>query len=751
MMTILVQVTDQVSGEEVPVAAQDERLTAIAAAAAAVLRQTPYHVVRAGDVAAAVRLPGPQGRSAVWLYNEVHNRRVLVALAAAHAWQEFVGQANWSPPGPIESVTAARSAVVAALSMIVTFHRAEQPLMTQVGYGIGDISTAEKRQLAAGSGLRPPDWPDSPSGRVAAAAWHGRCDVFSDFLRPVLRDCTESVTYLAESDVAESASRLSDVTFRTCLADRDGPVDLVARGLAALWFERDLTRLAGTLPRDLESGETVLAAVARRRTDPRAEANASAVVVRVLLEAGTLHHRCVREARRTVSLWQHLPAEASGQADAMTDAGHDRQRLSDAASHLGLAAARYGDRRSAAEAWELSRRTAEQGLGHDRSRIVRADNNLAALAAETGRGRHAETVITEVLNTRQALLERQPQDAPSWRRLTVTERTRTDIARLNGRAIESVRLATGLLADRRARLGGLAHADTAEARSVLGQTLLSAGHPTVARRHLEEAADTRRGRFLPSSYRVQEDLIWLAKAALVLEHPRTVLDLLGGQTAGTDWFRDRVSFRLGYTARRLLALAGGELGRADEAAANLRTDREHLADCPLDAGLDPLAADLDRSLAELALLQGEAAGAAVVLTRLADAEAEAEAGPPLPAHGWTLVLLGRAANLLGDGRRAAECFGAVTDLATAGIDRYHPVVLTAHYDEAVRCAALGDASQAAKLLQPVLDRTLLAHGRPALSEAHPLLAKARALAERLGIQVPHTPAGLDEASLDIDA
>jgi hypothetical protein len=371
----------------------------------------------------------------------------------------------------------------------------------------------------------------------------------------VLRDCTESVTYLAESDVGESASRLSDVTFRTCLADRDGPVDLVARGLAALWFERDLTRLAGALPRDLESGETALSAVARRRTDPRAEANASAVVVRVLLEAGTLHHRCVREARRTVSLWQNL---ADGRAAAMTDAaGHDRQRLSDAASHLGLAAARYGDRRSAAEAWELSRRVAEQGLGRDRSRIARADNNLAALAAETGRGRHAETVITEVLHIRQALLERQPQDAPSWRRLTVTERTRTDIARLNGRAIESVRLATGLLADRRARLGGLAHADTAEARSVLGQTLLSAGHPTVARRHLEEAADTRRGRFLPSSYRVQEDLIWLAKAALVLEHPHTVLDLLGGQTAGTDWFCDRVSFRLGYTARRLLALASG--------------------------------------------------------------------------------------------------------------------------------------------------------------------------------------------------
>jgi hypothetical protein len=39
-------------------------------------------------------------------------------------------------------VTAARATAVAALGRIVAFHRAEQPLMKQVGYGIGDISTA---------------------------------------------------------------------------------------------------------------------------------------------------------------------------------------------------------------------------------------------------------------------------------------------------------------------------------------------------------------------------------------------------------------------------------------------------------------------------------------------------------------------------------------------------------------------------------------------------------------------------------
>ena len=80
--------------------------------------------------------------------------------------------------------------------------------------------------------------------------------------------------------------------------------------------------------------------------------------------------------------------------------------------------------------------------------------------------------------------------------------------------------------------------------------------------------------------------------------------------------------------------------------AALLADRERLADWPLEPGLDPLAADFDRSLGELALLRGEAAGAVTSLTQLA--AAEAAAGLPSPAHGWTLVLLGRAADRLGD-------------------------------------------------------------------------------------------------------
>jgi hypothetical protein len=78
------------------------------------------------------------------------------------------------------------------------------------------------------------------------------------------------------------------------------------------------------------------------------------------------------------------------------------------------------------------------------------------------------------------------------------------------------------------------------------------------------------------------------------------------------------------------------------------------------------------------------------------------------------------------------------------------VILAACYDEAVRQAATGATGQAADLLEPMLDRTLLSHGYAAMGEAHPLLARARALAERLGITMPDSVTAIDEVSLDID-
>ncbi|HYX61577.1 MAG TPA: hypothetical protein VE888_21495, partial [Streptosporangiaceae bacterium] len=100
-------------------------------------------------------------------------------------------------------------------------------------------------------------------------------------------------------------------------------------------------------------------------------------------------------------------------------------------------------------------------------------------------------------------------------------------------------------------------------------------------------------------------------------------------------------------------------------------------------------------------------------------------------------------------------FRSVTGLAAAGVDPCHPVILTARCDEAERRTAVGDTRQAARLLAPVLDRTLLVHGllvhgQAAPGEVHPLLTRARTLAERLGITVPYTLPGLDEASLDLD-
>ena len=239
--------------------------------------------------------------------------------------------------------------------------------------------------------------------------------------------------------------------------------------------------------------------------------------------------------------------------------------------------------------------------------------------------------------------------------------------------------------------------------------------PGRRRRHLEEAAHTRPSRFLRTSYRVQENLIWLAEAALVLGTPRTVLDLLDGQAAQTDWFRDHVSFRLGYTARRLAAMARGELGQPGEATEGLLAARAELAAAagpgarPAGRGRRPVPR---RARAAARRGRGRGGRAGPAGRGRGRGGGGDRSGPPRPAHGWTLVLLARAAARLGDTQRAAQCFRSVTDLAAAGVDPCHPVILTARCDEAERRTAVGDTRQAARLLAPVLDRTLLVHGRP---------------------------------------
>jgi hypothetical protein len=532
---------------------------------------------------------------------------------------------------------------------------------------------------------------------------------------------TKVLTWLPDAVLADTADRLSDISFRTCLADADGPAELVARGLAALWFERDLGQATGNLARELEGCETAVSVAARRRaTDPRAEANASAAVVRVLLEAGTLHAQCHLEAARTVALWQKVPMPVK----------QDTERLSDAASHLGLAAFRYGDLDAAGNAWRLSRAIADRELAGDTSRMARVDSNLAELAAQAGGHGDAWTAIEAVCDSREAKLLERPDDDASWRRMTVSARARADIARLTGRTTQAVRLSQNLFADRSARLRDLAHPDVTEATLTLGKAQLSAGRPATARRQLEATAQQRAIQSLPSSFRVQEDRVWLAKAALASGQPADTLALLAGQPVVTDWFADRVSFRLGHTARRLIATARAMLGETAAAEAELLADLSRLDRLPLATGLDPLAADLRRSLGEVALLRGGFAEAAAVLGELADDETAAE--HPVPARGWTLVFLARAADGLADRQRAGTCYEAVVALVNVGMDSAHPVVLTARLDEAVRRARAADVSGAAELLAPFLGGRECPSS-PVLEPGHPMLASAHDLASRLGI------------------
>ncbi len=228
---------------------------------------------------------------------------------------------------------------------------------------------------------------------------------------------------------------------------------------------------------------------------------------------------------------------------------------------------------------------------------------------------------------------------------------------------------------------------------------------------------------------MQDDKVWLAKAALASGQPKTALELLTGQPVLTDWFAEQISFRVGYTARRLVALAGAMLSTTPESPTDLRLSLDRLERFPLLDGLDPLAAELRRSLGEIDMLHGRFGDAVVVLDALAADEGSGRLTPP---QGWTLVLLARAADGIGDRRLVRECYESVARFTTTGVDPVHPVLLTAHLDEAIRRARETDIGGAAGLLAPLLSGQV--SGGPEVLEAgHPLLVSARALARRLGV------------------
>jgi len=762
--------------------AQDQRLAAVGAAAAEVLRHTEYHHARAEDVAAALLLPAASGdrrsgsgrRSAVWLHNVVSSRRVLVCLATYHAWSEYLARAKatWTAPAdPPPTLTEACLVVVDALQEVARFHRAERFLVTQVSAGIGDIATTEKR-----AGREPPAdprWAPTDWGRIANAGWTGRCAAFAEFLAPVLRAASEHVTVIAPEAAARSALSLSDLAFRAFSGDFETPVRQLALGLTAYWFERELVDAAGEWVRDLYGAERVLSSAGRRAANPRAEAAAREALVWGLLDAGTLHARAAREARQLVGVLRNLtgwpadtPAGAAPDRPRIEQVGEhtDLRALCDASSRLGYVLSRWGDLTAATAAYRLSREVAELGVAlwdpHEaESFMLRSDHNLAEIAQFAGCGAQAAAALEKVYAARR-LYAGQPPARPGgaeWRRASLTADARARAASAAGMVVQAVNDAEALVADRREQLGGTDNVNTTLARVTLGEVLLAAAQPLEARRHLEEALQALSARWaIPTAFEPQYCRTRLAQVALTLGEPGRAVELLepGAVPVATAWFAANVSFRLGLEAQRTLALTlAGMAGSGDptdpgeagtrlraalqEGSARLRDAEQQLDGYPTLGEADPLRLALRRDLAELLLRAGDPEAARDLLAAVKAAEERRGDGYPQLAR--TLLLLARCANQLDSPTAARDCYQPIRELAGRGVDPWHQVLLTARYDQALRWVNAGDLERASALLQPLLDRKRLAHGRPALGDQHPLLADARELAARIGMpQLPGT-------------
>lgn len=772
--------------------AQDRRLAAVGAAAAEVLRRTEYHHARAEDVAAAVHLPADSGdrrsgsgrRSAVWLHNVVSSRRVLVCLATYHAWTEYLARVKWTAPtAPPPTLTEACKVVVDALQEVARFHRAERFLVTQVSAGIGDIATTEKR-----AGREPPAdprWVPTDWGRIANAGWTGRCAAFAEFLAPALRAASEHVTVIAPEAAARSTLSLSDLAFRAFTGDFETPVRQLAFGLTAYWFERELVDAAGEWVRDLYGAEQVLSSAGRRAANPRAEAAAREALVWGLLDAGTLHARAAREARQLVGVLRNLtgwpadaPADATADATADAPAGAasdrppriehagehtDLRALCDASSRLGYVLSRWGNLDAATAAYRLSREVAEQGVAlwdpHEaESFMLRSDHNLAEIAHFAGRGAQAAAALEKVYTARRQYAAQPParSGGAEWRRASLTADARARAASAAGMVVQAVNDAEALVADRREQLGAQ-NVNTTLARVTLGEVLLAAAQPLEARRHLEEALQALSTRWvIPTAFEPQYCRTRLAQVALTLGEPGRAVELLeaGATPVATPWFAANVSFRLGLEAQRTLALAlAGMAGSGDlndpgearkrqrtalqEGSARLRDAEKQLDGYPTLGEADPLRLALRRDLAELLLRAGDPEAARHLLT--AAKAAEERRGDGYPQLARTLLLLARCADQLDSPKAARDCYQPGRELAGRGVDPWHQVLLTARYDQALRWVSAGDLERASALLQPLLDRRRLAHGRPALGDQHPLVADAHELAARIGMsQLPST-------------
>lgn len=707
--------------------AQERRLSAIGEAAAEVLRHTDYHLVRAEDVAAAVRLSreGQSGRrSAVWLYNEVKSRRVLVALALHHAFAEFADRNGpHEPPVTPGSLVEARDLVTQALLVVARFHRAESFLTQQVQLGIGDIATSEKRQSAPQG---PPAWPDTPIGQTAAAGWAGRGIAYADHLAPVISAAAHAVCLPHAGWARACAEKLSDLAFDALTDDPDGPADRQAAALSAHWYERHLLPLAGTWINDLDVAERARDVARRIGDGTRAEADAQAAVLRSLLDTGVLLERAAREAGELARL---LSAPGTG--------GEPRARY-EVQSRRGLALLRYGDLDAARACFETSLEIAEaevEPIDPDDGSVhaARARHNLGEVLVDEGRPVEGGRLIELARSARAEGAGRAAGVSPAWRRYTLTAQAAARAAWRAGRVADGVAGSEAVVADREARLGDPGDINVVAARVSLAEALLEAGQPIEARHLLAEAGRQRADLLQPTAYWPNHDTVRMAQAELVLRDASAVLRLLERAPVLDDWFASNVSFRLWAEARVAHALATALTGDTAAAADAL----EELADLLAASPADGLVLSARRALAEVRLRSGDVTAATATLKSVR--AAEGDPGDP-PGRARTLLLAARCEDLRGDDGAARRHRAALAGLRPAGLDAEHPLLLELRYDQAARLFESGRFDGLDDLLAPLLDRTPLAHGRPALGDGHPLLLDAVTLADRSGsVRLPRSP------------
>jgi tetratricopeptide (TPR) repeat protein len=747
-------------------AAQDRRLAAIAAASAVALRSTEYRKIRTQDVAARVCLDGAQdrrsaggARSAVWLYNEVRSRRVLVALGARHAWIEHLARtAGPGSPTQVSTVADTVATVVRLLEQIVRFHQTERFLVEQAAAGLGDIATSEK---AVRSHTSPaPQWPGSAWGRLAESAYSGRCTLYADFLAPGLLAAARGVVPLPPAAAAAQAAALSDLVFRgLAAAGPDGPTERVAAGFAAYWFERELVPVAGSWVRDLYAAELALEAAAARDTDPRAGQSARGALIRILMDADTLHARCAREgAARADALRRDLdlgPARLPGPADGTEPA--DLRALCDAASRQGLALFRLGEVAQAVAAFETSRTVAAAATrlepAESRSFAARADHNLAEAAMSLGDQAGAVEACERAFAERAARLEPagpgarplpRREAAAAWRRYALTAEARARITAWTGRPVAAVALAEDLV--RRGReQPGRDHGTALRLRGALAQVLLEAGHPLEARHHLEAV----RLSYLEDPGEMAVNLgeyrerLRLARALMMFGEPQAAQALLPDEDT-LAWCAGHVSFTAAAEARRLRALAWSGTGRHEEAAALAQVA---LADLRARAGDGPrtvLIADLEEAGGVVALRAGDAQGALAVFESVLARRLAAPGARFDPGAAASMLWLGRAADALGESARACANHGDLAAAAAGILEPTHPVLIEAGLDQAERLLRAGEFDAASRLVEAAIDDSPLAHGRPAVEKGHPLRTRARALAGVLGVPAARPRPSYDE-------